>query len=559
MAKKKPEEPVNLAPFLKSLYLFTGLDDERITRLAEEFTRVPFGDNEQIYPEGELAEHFYLVYTGKVILRKGRGRLRQDWDTLSPGDFFGEDLLLGRYRGDSATAQGPAELLRMERAAFQSLLVEFPKIGRLVRATAESRRLARQQRMKWLGADEAIYYVGRRHEFFLLIRLILPILAAVAAVPLLGVAFASGSLASITLAGLMALLAGAAGIWIWEDWRNDYYIVTSRRVLWLEKVILLYDSRQEAPLVTVLSKNVTFHQVLRRFIDYGTVIVRTYTGSIVMRRAAHPDLLVAYIDALQNRARLLVRKVEEEKMEILIRERLNIAPEKRPAPAKPPPALPVNSSPKPRRSPVEKFFTNFLKMRYEEGNSITYRKHWFVLIQKTLLPALVFLAVLALIVFLGWSGTLSGLFDFFLALLVLPAIAIWWLYHYVDWRNDIYVVTLDSILDIERKPLSREEKKSAPLDNILSLEHTRVGILGLLFNFGTVIINVGTEKFTFNGVFNPAQVQYEIFDRMMALRQRKEEAEARKERERILDLLASYHKQVETTEIEENESDWGIF
>jgi hypothetical protein len=34
----------------------------------------------------------------------------------------------------------------------------------------------------------------------------------------------------------------------------------------------------------------------------------------------------------------------------------------------------------------------------------------------------------------------------------LPAISIWWLYRYVDWRNDIYIVTLDSILDIERKP-----------------------------------------------------------------------------------------------------------
>jgi hypothetical protein len=35
----------------------------------------------------------------------------------------------------------------------------------------------------------------------------------------------------------------------------------------------------------------------------------------------------------------------------------------------------------------------------------------------------------------------------------------------VDWRNDVYVVTQDTILDIERKPLSKE-KKSAPLASI---------------------------------------------------------------------------------------------
>jgi hypothetical protein len=114
-------------------------------------------------------------------------------------------------------------------------------------------------------------------------------------------------------------------------------------------------------------------------------------------------------------------------------------------------------------------------------------------------------------------------------------------------------------LDIERKPLSREDKKSAPLANILSLEHTRVGILGLLFNYGTVIINIGAVQFTFNDVYNPSQVQYEIFDRMNAQRQRKEEAEARKERERLVDNLATYHRQIERLEEIENESDWDIF
>jgi len=78
---------------------------------------------------------------------------------------------------------------------------------------------------------------------------------------------------------------------------------------------------------------------------------------------------------------------------------------------------------------------------------------------------------------------------------------LWLLYDYVDWHNDIYQVTPDQILDIERKPFGTEDKKAAPLENILSIEYERIGFLGLLFNFGTVLIKVGTTTFTFDHVF----------------------------------------------------------
>jgi hypothetical protein len=142
-------------------------------------------------------------------------------------------------------------------------------------------------------------------------------------------------------------------------------------------------------------------------------------------------------------------------------------------------------------------------------------------------------------------------------LFVFVGIFLWWLYQFIDWQNDIYVLTLENILDIERKPLSREVKKSANLENILSLEHTRLGLIGLLLNYGTVRINIGTEQFNFFYVYNPAQVQYEIFDRMTVLRYRKEQIQAAKERERIVDWLAIYHKKTETLEELENHTRQG--
>jgi hypothetical protein len=125
-------------------------------------------------------------------------------------------------------------------------------------------------------------------------------------------------------------------------------------------------------------------------------------------------------------------------------------------------------------------------------------------------------------------------------LILLP----WWLYNYIDWRNDIYQVTDRSIFDIERRPFGTESKKSAPLENILSLEHERIGFLGYILNVGNVLINVGEAKFCFNDVYDPARVQQDIFSRMQQMRYKKQQEEVTRERDRILNLLEIYHQEM---------------
>jgi hypothetical protein len=556
-----PEPKEDFTSFLKKVFIFSGLSDERLARLAEQVEAISFDEGQLVYSEGDLADAFYIVLDGRIRLSTGMGSQKKDWDTLIPSDFFGEDQLLANYRTETAAVLLPSRVLWLSRDNFLALLEEDPELSDMIRATAESRRLARRQNFQWLGRDESVYVIARKHEFFLFLELILPILLGVTAIPVMVWGFAS-SLPWLSVAGFVLLvLSIGAGIWLWLDWRNDYYIVTSQRVVWLEKVILLYDSRQEAPLNTVLSKNTVFNQVLRMFINYGNLIVRTFTGSIAMRRVYQPELLVRFIDGLQARARELARLAEAEKMEDLIRERLRLPPKKRLRPVLV--VTPAVPAPPKRQSGLEKIFTNFLKVRYEKGDTITYRKHWFILLQKIWLPLLVLAAVLIGIIVLARafpdSGLVSPLTLSFFWTPVVIGILIWAGYHYADWRNDVYVVTQDAILDIERKPLSKEEKKSAPLANILSLEHTRKGILGLLLNFGNVIVNIGVEKFDFYGVYNPAQVQYEISDRMYAQRRRKEEADAAKERERLVGWLAMYHRQVDKLEDIETEADWDVF
>jgi uncharacterized membrane protein YdbT with pleckstrin-like domain len=141
-----------------------------------------------------------------------------------------------------------------------------------------------------------------------------------------------------------------------------------------------------------------------------------------------------------------------------------------------------------------------------------------------------------------------------IGLVILAGIAF---YQFLDWNNDIYQLTQDSVLDTEKKPLGRAITKSAPIKNILSIEHAKEGILNLILNFGDVRINVADTTLEFFNVYNPAQVQQEIITRMEEVRLQEEQKEAQDERSRMGEWLKAYHEvwqeEQEQQEQEKNE------
>jgi hypothetical protein len=113
----------------------------------------------------------------------------------------------------------------------------------------------------------------------------------------------------------------------------------------------------------------------------------------------------------------------------------------------------------------------------------------------------------------------------------------------VDWANDIYQITHEHIVDIYKKPLGRENRKVAPLENILGTEVDRKGLVGVMLNYGDVIANVGTTQFTFHGVFDPIGVQQDIVHAQEAFMQRNKEKERRQRRNEMIELIDIYHDQ----------------
>ncbi len=346
------------------------------------------------------------------------------------------------------------------------------------------------------------------------------------------------------------------GAWLAIDWSNDYYIVTNQRVVWLEKVVGIYDSRMESPISTVLSVGVEANQ-FGRILDYGNVIVRTFVGRIIFSNVDHPEQAARMIEEYWGRTREAAVGMEKEAMKNALRKRLGI-----PIPPQPKPFGSIQETPPaPKRKPpglMSLLGLDALKLRLETGDSIIYRKHWVALILQAWMPIAGIFAALTLFLnrlwqlafdpnasFVSFAGGIDidtwalvfsmGLFPFI----------VWLIYEIADWSNDKFQVTAEQIIDLDKKPFGTETRNAAQLDSILGTEYKRIGILGNLFNYGTVYITVGGSKFAFEDVMDPPAVQSDIDRRRMARTAKKRETEVATERERMAEWLATYHNSAE--------------
>jgi len=557
------------AEMLKQQYIFQGLNDAQLAHVLSHFVRVEKYPGEQVYTQGDYGDSFYVIYRGKVRVTQVVEKRERQLRILGPGDYFGDgSLLFDRPRSDSVIALEHTVLLCLDREAFFELLDLLPDIRMNLSATAESRYLALKENFDWLSEDEVIYLIRRKHEFFLFLSLLLPLFVFLFSIPVFvfSFSFETPFFTNVTLiAGILGLIGSVLwGVWNWIDWGNDYYIVTTQRVVWLERVIIFYYSRREAPLTHVLAVN-TSSSFVGRLLNYGNVDVRTFTGGILMRNMTDPKQFASFIEGYQNRAHRQAREAEAQVMEKELHKRihkLEPPPPVEPLVPKPPEEKPKK---KEKRSAWKEILDTFLKVRFEQGDVITYRKHWLVLLGKTFGPLLALalwavVAVYLLYQYLFKEGLgISGLAIALIMALLFVAAFLWWGYNYLDWNNDIYQLTPDQIIDIERRPLGEEQKKTAPLDSILSLEHTRQGIIRLAFNYGDVIVMVGQTPFIFRGVHNPDQVHKDVADYIEARRRKRQQADAERERQRMLDWFGTYHREMDNLEETKKDTDWDLF
>jgi len=542
-----------IADFLAEIRLFRNLDERERSTLARHFEEKSLQDEEILFHEGDPGGDFYIITSGGIHLARSSRDAIIDVGTLRTDDFFGEESFL-RKKGHSATAIaiGETTLLVMRSDQFGQMLQEFPDIQEELEILAKSYRIGRRMNFEWLGEDEIIHMITQKH-YYMLLGALIPIL------PWIPIGFFlvwQGFTVKNDFSGILIAFAGIMlavplslwALWRWIDWGNDYYIVTDKRVVWVEKIVLLYGSRNVIPLDAVLSVNVNTN-FWQRFWGSGNVVVNTFTGKMTMKNANRPEQFSDVIEEYWHRAQRRATEEERQTRVRIIRENIGLQEKEE--------ISEEQETTQSRKPGFLEQMANFLKTRYEENGTVTYRKHWFLLFRYSwksiffLITSAIALTVLVIrpnIISFGWLVS-------WIVILVIVGAILFFLYNLIDWANDIYQVTDRHIFDIDRKPLGQDIRKSAPLEQILSTS-VEQNFWQRLLNYGDLIIRVGEAEFTFDGVVNPSMVQQEVFHRLSSRKMQIDAQEAGQERDRMIEWLKIYHEQVNGNRSADHEPDF---
>ncbi|HEX7668182.1 MAG TPA: mechanosensitive ion channel family protein, partial [Polyangiaceae bacterium] len=114
---------------LAAVELFTDLSESERAHLAEHLRYAPFGPGETMTRQGAEAHWLYMIVDGEVSIRVAGDGGEREVARLRAGDFFGEmSLLTGERRTATVVALTPVECYRLDKAAFQDLVVARPEV-----------------------------------------------------------------------------------------------------------------------------------------------------------------------------------------------------------------------------------------------------------------------------------------------------------------------------------------------------------------------------------------------------------------------------------------------
>lgn len=536
---------------LKSGIFFHDIPDNFIQWIIDRSQILQFQTDALIYEKDAAAEKFFFLISGNVSLFLEEGDDQYLINSYQPGNYFGFEVLSKKgMRVTSAKATSTVLVLAVPLRMIQRIMEEFPFFEVQFDLQLQSLDFLLKKSMDWLQEEESVHYINREHPLILFTRMLRPVILMLALLALTGILFNAGVIPPDVVLWLGSIL-GVSGVgWaIWNafDWMNDYYVITNQRVVFLEKIALIYDSRKETPLSAILS--ITKQKpLLGRLYRYGDVVLRTFTGLVKFQNVAYVEAVSAIVEEqwLNHKEKLAAEEAEDP--ETYLRNHMQgkhfneNGSQSKQAPTTTEDTLSSVYYPD--------LFSRLLRLRKVENNTIIYRTHWFVFIRKTILP---FLGIATCLVFLlaptyGWFGLVpegtSLYHDILLGVIIF--MSIWWIYAVIDWRNDYFLITPEQIVDVDKKPLGMEERRSAPIRNIQTIEYKRQSIFGLLFNFGTVFIRVGDVEFTFDYVPHPSYVQQEIYTRFQRIKDREKKQNAAMNNERLANWMDAYHKVIHT-------------
>jgi membrane protein YdbS with pleckstrin-like domain len=561
---------------LHQVELFSRVPVRDLRRLADLFEELRFDRPEYLMRQGEPSDRMFLLAGGEAsewdLGSDGLERLKR---RFSPGASIGEStLFLDEPAASSVRAQGGSVVYALDRSRFEAYVQDHPSILDSLQVPTEVLARRDGRRFSWMTDDEVAVFVATKSLWALFGSLLMPVGLFLALMWIAAVITGTPQLLTAVRALAVVISGGWSGL-CWLDWRNDHYVITNCRAVHHEsRLLTLRVTVDQAFLRQIQHITILTPSPVARALGIGTLFIETAgrAHSIAFRHIDKPAACQQILSEWIERSRLVDQRTDRAAIREAIAQQL-CPPSDDPGESERQPPRPGQLSgqviwdlDQPTRvlekagesSPWWSALAHALDailphFRQQVGPVVTWYKHPFVLIKATFLPACVL--AISFMAGIGWTLILGG--DSFrtiaLVLFFVWCMGLFWLlWRYEDWRNDIFQMTDEHIIDIDRLPLGlREQRRQASLEQVQNINVDIPNVWARVFNYGNVIIETAgrTGDLTFEWVMQPQAVQAEIFGRIEERRaiQRKEQEEQR--RQEMANWVAVYHQMKEEGQI----------
>ncbi len=126
---------------LKSVPIFSSLDDDALNDIGKSASLVTAKKGEQFIREGELGDALYIINYGVARVFTKTDGAELNLALLRPGEYFGEwSLLTGAPRAASVSAVTQMEVVRLGCEEFLDFIRKYPNIRESIDLVAHERK-----------------------------------------------------------------------------------------------------------------------------------------------------------------------------------------------------------------------------------------------------------------------------------------------------------------------------------------------------------------------------------------------------------------------------------
>ncbi len=147
----------NYIEFLKQVPIFSDLDEESLTKVANSGVLQSFKKDSVILSEEDAGNALFVIAAGKVkVVRSDSADKEVILAILNDSDFFGEMALLdGLNRSANVIAMEDSKIFIIQRNDFLDLLRKFPDVSIALLQELSTRLRASSMKIKALSLKDA--------------------------------------------------------------------------------------------------------------------------------------------------------------------------------------------------------------------------------------------------------------------------------------------------------------------------------------------------------------------------------------------------------------------